>query len=146
MPALAAITINDGQATPVAHTFNPSGPDKNGVNYLYDRSGGIAIGFPAISIDLREPKPVPAGAASVANRVYRATVKVVLPVLEVTSASTGTGIQPAPTKAYDLIARSEFVLPERSTLANRKDILAFVKNLLATATVTSLVQDLESIY
>lgn len=146
MPALAAITINDGAATPVAHTFNPSGPDKNGVNYLYDRSGGIAIGFPAISIDLREPAPATAGRSSSSERVYRATAKVVLPVLEVTSASTGTGIQPAPTKAYDVVFKAEFILPERSTLQNRKDVMAFAKNLLATSVLTSLVQDLESIY
>jgi hypothetical protein len=146
MPALAAITINDGAATPVAHTFNPSGPDKNGVNYFYDRSGGIAVGFPSVSIDLREPRPVQAGGASLASRLYRATVKVVYPVLEVTSPTTGTGIQPAPTKSYDMTVRMEFLLPERSTLQNRKDILAFAKNILANANVTSLVQDLESIY
>lgn len=146
MPALANITINDGQATPVAHTFNPSGPDKNGVNYFYDRSGGIAIGFPAISIDLREPLPAKPNGVSSLERVYRATVKVIMPVLEVTSASTGTGIQPAPTKAYDLVFKGEFLLPERATQANRKDILAFAKNILANANITSLVQDLESIY
>nr|QDH90883.1 MAG: hypothetical protein H2Rhizo32546e2411_000002 [Leviviridae sp.] len=146
MPALAAITINDGAATPLAHTFNPSGPDKNGVNYFYDRSGGIAVGFPIVSIDLKEPKPVSAGGVSAASRVYRATVKVVYPILEVTSPTTGTGIQPAPTKSYDMMFRGEFILPERSTLQNRKDIFAFAKNILANANVTSLVQDLESIY
>lgn len=146
MPALASITINDGQATPVAHTFNPSGPDKNGVNYFYDRSGGIAIGFPSITLDLKEPPVAAPGMASKASRVYRATAKVVMPVLEVTSASTGTGIQPAPTKAYDLVAKMEFILPERATLANRKDILAYAKNILTNSNVTSLVQDLEGIY
>lgn len=146
MPALANIVINDGATTPVAHTFTPSGPDKNGVNWLFDRSGGIAIGFPAISIDLREPLPARNGQESLAARVYKATVKIVFPTLEVTSASTGTGIQPAPTKAYDTVVRMEFTLPERSTLQNRKDILAFAKNALAHATVASLVQDLESLY
>lgn len=146
MPALAAITINDGAATPVAHTFSPSGPDKNGVNYFYDRSGGIAIGFPMISIDMKEPAPASATGVSKTNRVYRSTVKIVMPVLEVTSPSTGTGIQPAPTKAYDLMFRGEFISPERSTLQNRKDILAYAKNLLAHSMTTSLVQDFESVY
>lgn len=141
MPGLASITINDGATTPVAHTFNPSNPDQNGTNYWYDRSAGIAIGFPEISQFLRVPA---AGAtASTAGRVYRAKSKVVFPVLEVTSASTGTGIQPAPTKAYELVFNGEFILPERSTLQNRKDILALAKNMLAHATITSMVQDLE---
>lgn len=146
MPALASLVINDGAATPVAHTFNPSGPDKNGVNYFYDRSGGIAIGFPSVSLDLKEPPVAPAGTSSKSNRVYRASVKVTMPVLEVTSASTGTGIQPAPTKGYDLVFKGEFIIPERSTLQNRKDILAYAKNALAHTFVTSLVNDLESIY
>lgn len=146
MPALAPIVINDGATTPVAHTFNPSGPDKNGVNYLYDRSGGVAIGFPSIALDLREPLPARNGQASNANRIYRATAKVVYPILEVTSPTTGTGIQPAPTKSYDMTVKIEFLLPERSSLQNRKDIMAYAKNLLANANLTALVQDLESIY
>lgn len=146
MPALAPIVINDGASTPVAHTFNPSGPDKNGVTYLYDRSGGIAIGFPSLALDLREPLPAKAGQASYANRIFRATAKVVFPVLEVTSPTTGTGIQPAPTKSYDMTVKIEFLLPERSSLQNRKDILAYAKNILANGNMTSLVQDLEAIY
>lgn len=146
MPVLASITINDGLATPVARTFNPSGPDKNGVNYFYNRLGGIAIGFPSISLDLKEPPVAPPGTSSKSSRVYRANVKVTLPVLEVTSASTGTGIQPAPTKAYDLVFKGEFIIPERSTLQDRQHILAYAKNMLAHAFTTSLVNDLESIY
>lgn len=39
MPALAALTINDGQATPVAHTFSPVRLDEKGVATFFDRSG-----------------------------------------------------------------------------------------------------------
>lgn len=146
MPALASITINDGQATPVAHTFNPSGPDRNGASHLFDRSGGIAIGFPEILLSLTTPAPARSGQESTSNRLYRASFRITVPVLEVTSPQTGTGIQPAPTKGYDMTFKGEFILPERSTLQNRKDILAYAKNLLAHAFSTSLVQDLESIY
>lgn len=144
MPSLATVVINDGAATPVAHTFSPSNPDKNGTNYWYDRSGGIAIGFPEVSLNLREP--LAGGKVSSADRVYRAKARIVMPVMEVTSPTTGTGIQPAPTKAYELVANLEFVLPERSTLQNRKDILAYAKNLLAHANSTAAVQDLEGVY
>jgi hypothetical protein len=80
------------------------------------------------------------------SRNYRLTVKVSLPVLEQTSPSTATGIQPAPTKAYDLTFNGEFILPERSTLANRNDILAYVKNYIANAVVSSAVQNFEAVY
>lgn len=144
MPSLATVVINDGAATPVAHTFSPSNPDKNGTNYWYDRSGGIAIGFPEVSLNVREP--LSGGKVSTADRVYRVKARVVMPVMEVTSPTTATGIQPAPTRAYELIANVEFVLPERSTLQNRKDILAYAKNLMAHAITTAAVQDLEGVY
>lgn len=146
MPALAAITVNDGKATPVAHTFTPSGPDKNGVNMLYDRSGGIAIGFPMLSTTLRSPLPASNNGSSTNARVYRATVKFIVPTLEVTSPATGSGIQPAPTKAFDTVVTMEFVLPERSTTADRADILAYAKNALGHATVVTLVRDLEDMF
>jgi hypothetical protein len=146
MAAVAPIVVNDGQATPVAHTFTPAGPDRNGVQYYKDVSGGIAIGFPQITIDLREPRPAGPSGASVSSRVYRATVKVVLPILENNVVNSWSGILPSPTKSYDLVFRGEFLLPERSQLAGRKDLFAFVKNLMADTVMTKLIQDLENVY
>lgn len=139
MTAIAALTLNDGQATPVAHTFSPVNIDQNGVAKWADRTGGIALGYPIVTFSMRMPTK--------AQRNYRVTVKVVTPILEQTSASTATGIQPAPTKAYDLTFNGEFILPERSTLAQRNDILAYVKNYLANAAVVPpAIQNFESVY
>lgn len=145
MPALASFAINDGAATPASHTFSPTDV-KEGLATWHDRSGGIVIGYPKISTQLKFPSSARQGEASKANRVCRVSAKVVLPVLEVTSPSTDTGIQPAPTKAYDVTCNMEFLLPERSTLQDRKHILAYVKNFLNTTLVTAVVQDLEAIY
>lgn len=138
MSAIASLVINDGQATPVAHTFSPVNIDSLGIANYADRSGGIAIGYPRVSLLVREP--------SKTSRVYKVTAKVTTPILEQTSPSTATGIQPAPTKAYDLTCVVDMMLPERSTLAQRKDLLAYVKNLLANAVMTSAVQDFEAVY
>lgn len=138
MTAIAALTLADGQATPVNHTFSPVGIDSASIAKWADRSGGIALGFPTVTFSIRQP--------SKASRNYKVTAKVVTPVLEVTSPSTATGIQPAPTKAYDLLVSMDFVLPERSTQAQRKDLLAFVKNYLASSVITSAVQDFEAVY
>lgn len=135
MPAIGNLTINDG--VPAAHTFNPVNI-KNDVASFVDRSGGIAIGFPQVTASLRMP--------SGKSRVYRAKYKVVLPILEVTAPSTASGIQPAPTVAYELPFHGEFVIPERATLANRKDILAYAKNFMATSVVTAMIENLETIY
>lgn len=139
MSAIANIVLNDGLATPVAHTFAPVTIDQNGVAKWADRSGGISVGFPVISYGLKNP--------STGSRSYKLTAKVIYPVLEQTSPSTATGIQPAPTVAYNLIANVELVLPERSTLADRKNLIAFVRNYLANAAViTAGVENYESVY
>lgn len=139
MPAFAALTLADGAATPVNHTFSPVNV-RDGIAKWADRSGGIPVGYPTITASLKEPTN------KVGSKNYRETIKVVFPVLEQTSPSTATGIQPAPTKAFDLIANIEFVMPERATTQNRKDILAFVKNLLANSVATAAVQDLDPVY
>lgn len=139
MSAIATLTIADGAATPVNHTFSPVNIDQNGVAKWADRSGGIALGYPVVTFNTKAPTKT--------SRNYKVTAKVVTPVLEQTSASTSTGIQPAPTKSYDLICNIDFSLPERSTLQQRKDLLAYVKNFLANATVvTAAVNDFESVF
>jgi len=138
MAAIATLTLADGQTTPVNHIFNPTRISAEGIAGWIDRSGGIAVGFSKITMQVRQP--------TAGSRAYKVTAKVVTPVLEVTSPATSTGIQPAPTKAYDLLATLEFVLPERSTLAQRKDLIAFTKNLLANAVITNAVNDFEEVY
>lgn len=138
MPAFGTITINDGAASPVAHAFDPVEIDGILASYA-DRSGGIPIGYGVLSISLRKP-------ANMSTGVYKATVKVSIPTLEVTSPSTATGIQPAPTTAYTCVAAMDFLLPGRSTLANRKDVLAYAKNALANAAVVAVIQNLENVY
>lgn len=140
MAAIAPIVINDGQATPASHTFNPVRIDSTGVALFADRSGGIALGYPTISISLRSPNP------KTGSRVYKAVKKTVLPVLEVTSPSTSSGIQPQPTKAYDLTHIEEFMLPERSTPAQRADLMAYVKNGSLNAQWTNTIANFESVY
>lgn len=73
-------------------------------------------------------------------------MKVVMPVMETLGTATWNGIDPAPTKAYEMTFVGEFFLPERCTLQQRKDIKAYAKNLLANALATDLVETQEAIY
>ena len=138
MTAIAALTLADGQTTPANHTFNPVNIDQAGVAKWADRSGGIALGFPVVTFSMRNP--------SKTSRNYKVMGKVVVPVLEVTSPSTASGIQPAPTLAYNLTFNFDMVLPERSTLAQRNDLLAYSKNVLSHAVISAAVQSFESVY
>lgn len=135
MSAVANIVIKDGQATPVDHTFSPS--RQSGDLFVWnDRSAGVAAGFNTISVLTRF------GASS--NAGQRVTVKVIAPTLAVTAPSSGTGVQPNPTAAYQCLATVEFLLPNASDLAARKNIYAYVKNLVATAFVQGMVENLDA--
>jgi hypothetical protein len=119
--ALARLTTS--ATVGVDSTMNPEGISSQGIASWVDRSGGIAIGYPRLTMSVRPPTK--------ASRVYKVTVKLVLPTLEQTSASTMTGIQPAPTKAYDCACIMEFFLPERSTLLERQTLFSRVASLFA---------------
>jgi len=107
--------------------FTPYGfvTNQPGVAKWADKSGGIPVGYPTFTMSVREPTK--------ASRVYKVTAKLDIPTLEQTSASTASGIQPAPTKAYSCQAVMEFLLPERSSNAERKALYRDVASLfLAT--------------
>jgi hypothetical protein len=138
MAVITTLLLADGATTPVNHNFDPVNV-VGGLAKWTDRIGGIALGMPVISHSVRSP-------SGKANRASKITMKVVVPTLEVTSPSTSTGIQPAPTKAYDLMCNIEFVCPERASLQERKNLLAYVKNLLANAVTTVSVTTDEPVF
>lgn len=138
MSAIAPLTLNDGAAVAVAHTFNPAPDVMSNLAKWVDRSGGIQLGYPMITFSLRQPTK--------ASRANKISVKVVTPILEVTSPSTASGIQPAPTLAYNVMISTDIVLPERSTLQQRKDCFAYFKNFMAHAVMTAAVENGEPVY
>jgi hypothetical protein len=106
-------------------TLSPEGRNTQGIVSWVDRSDGIALGYPRLTLGVRPPQK--------ASRVTKVSVKLVLPTLEQTSASTMTGIQPAPTKAYDCSFIGEFFLPERSTQTERETLFSQVLSLFVDA-------------
>lgn len=137
MAAIAPIVINDAATTPVAHSFSPVSI-LGDLSKWADRVTGIAIGYPVITMSLRAPTKT--------SRMYKVSARVVTPTLEQTSPSTATGIQPAPTKAYDCMSVYEHILPERSTLQQRKDHMAFSRGFNNGAVMTAAVESFESVY
>lgn len=119
----------DDAATATNRTYSPVGYVQNGMVAKWeDRSGGIQVGYPNFSLSVRPPVN--------GSRINRVTLALHLPTLEQTSASTASGIQPAPTKAYECSAKLEFMLPERSARWERIALYQSLVSLLM-ATITA---------
>jgi len=109
----------------VDKTFDPEGRTlPNGVKRWVDRSGGVAALYPAFTLGVRPP-PVKG------NRVFNVSVKLALPTGEQLSPAA-TGYTPAPTKAYECAFVGNFLLPERSSLAERQALFSAVASLFFT--------------
>jgi hypothetical protein len=135
------IVKDDAQATPVTHTFVPLGPDKDGVFWFEDQSQASPVGFWRISLQLKCPPVATAGQSS-AQRTFRAVVGLHTPTLENVTNNTVSGISPAPTVSYVPRCFTEYIMPERSSLQNRKDLRKIMANLQADAQVIALAETL----
>ncbi len=135
------IVLADALATPVNHTFVPIGRDKNGVYWFEDQSQTNAIGYWKVSVELSRPAVAQAKQSS-EGRSVRARLGLHEPILEAVSNNTVSGIAPAPTVSYVPRSFSEFILPERATLQNRKDLRKMMASLLTDTQVVSVVENL----
>lgn len=137
MATATSMAIQDGQASPATVTFSPVDKKSDGVYWFRDLTEPNPLLARMISVSLKSPS------RSQAEPKYRATVRVYDPTPNITAPTTGTGIQPAPSKAYDLVAQIDVWIPQRSVLAERKDIRAFARNVLNHAQVITLIENLE---
>lgn len=129
MPAIASLSINDGQGTPVAHTFAPVSTNGSQAKWA-DRSPSIPSGFLLVNHQVEPP--------SGARTVHRVTMGYMMPTV-------------ATVNSVDTVVRyssAQLVLnihPD-STLQERKDLLAYVANSLGIAAVKTSVENIEPFY
>ena len=129
MPTIADIVLNDGQATPVAHTFKVKMNDMQ-QSLWEDRVGGIPIGYATVMVKTEDTKSV-----------RKVRLWVTIPTLEAISGANASGFTPAQKKAYDHRSYQEFFLPQRGTLAERKNLMAFHSNLLLNTGILAVIRD-----
>jgi len=129
MPAIAALSINDGQTTPVAHSFSPVTTDGSIAKWA-DRSPTIPSGFRTISYEVAPPS-----GSRVTNKLQMglmnptvATVNSVDQVVRYSSAQVTLNIHPD------------------ATLQERKDLLAYLVNFFQNASVKTSVENIEPFY
>lgn len=138
MAAIAPISVNDGQATPIAHAYNPVNMEPA----TYKRNADTSVPVVAqeqLILSLTQSSQASEG-------VSKARVSLAIPVLETPTGGTGSGYVAAPKVAFILRFNGEFVLPNRSVGTQRKDLRVLASNLLLNAQVVALVDTLEKPY
>lgn len=141
MPAASNIVLPDALGTPVNHTFVPLGKDANNVYWFEDQSASSAIGYWKISVEVKRPLPGAPGAASSSDRVSRVKLAIHEPQLE-TLGTNDNGLVPPATIAYIMRSSLEFILPERGSLQNRKDLRKMTAGLTNDAQITGIIENL----
>lgn len=131
MAVIANMTIADGAATPVNHTFTAKGV-KNGVAKWKDQVSGVELGMPSVTFSLRE--------STKDNPMTKVTIKFRLPALETDPSFL------VPTLAYEDSATLEFLTHTRDTTQNRDDLQTFVYNLLNQSNMIAAIKDRENIW
>lgn len=129
MATFADISLADGSATPVTHTFKTK-TSSGRVAVWEDRVTGIPVGYSKLSCETKDN-----------DTVRRVKFSIAIPTLEAVAGANGQGFTPAATVAYVHRFNGEFLLPQRGVLQNRRDILAFVKNALANSVLAAIVTD-----
>lgn len=129
MPAITALTINDGATTPVAHTFSPVSTNGSKAEFA-DRSSATMAGFRVISDELRKPAS-PTGA-------WRRIIGYMFPVEAVVDGKTVV-------VDYDS-AQVIFNFSQTSTDQRRKDAHAYVNNHIGLTSVKSAITGNEPWY
>lgn len=129
MPAIAALVINDGQGTPVAHTFSPVTTDGSKAQWA-DRSPTIPAGYKVLSHEYLPPN---------GNRTVH-QIKMGLSDPTVVTVDS-----------VDKVARYEsggltLNFHPESTVQERKNQCAYWANLLANASIKASIENLEPFY
>ncbi|DAD50366.1 TPA_asm: coat protein [ssRNA phage Gerhypos.2_34] len=112
---LSATALTTSATVGVDATYSPIGYVTPGVARWEDQSSGVSVGFPSFTMSVRPPTK--------GSRVYKVTAKLSLPTLEAISGTNVGGFTPAQQKAYECQAIVDFLLPERSTSAERAKLL-----------------------
>jgi hypothetical protein len=129
MPAIAALTINDGQSTPASHTFSPVTTDGS-LAKLADRSPSIPAGYRVISHEVTPPSG------------NRTTSKIqtgfMIPVVATVDGSDKV-------VRYSSAQVTLNIHPE-ATLQERKDLRAYLVNFFDEADIKTSIENVEPLY
>jgi hypothetical protein len=130
MAALANVVINDSSATPVAKTYVPVSNSNDLTVWRENAAAGSLAGQPQIRLTSKlNPQ---------ASGMSRMRITVDLPA-ESALGTSDQGYKAIPKVDYICRATVDFILPNRSSAAQRKDLRVRLQNLLANALIVDAV-------
>jgi len=137
MASITNLSLLDGQATPVAKVFTPVTASLDVAKWT-DKTSGRFIGLPTVVLKSAVP--------SNTSPHFKVMAEVHLPVLETITNANASGYTAPPSVAYTVKALVTLIMPARSALQERKDLVAFTSNLLVNPQVKALVEGFEMPY
>ncbi|UUW21283.1 MAG: hypothetical protein [Sanya fiers-like virus 15] len=135
MSAIANVILADGQSTPANHTFVPVNPQQGTVPAKWnEKTASTLQGY--LPLTLRVTKM---------SQDTRVTARLEVPILA-SIPSNCCDPTNVPKVAYTVLGEVTFRLPDVATLQDRKNILAYIKNFLATSVAVNAVENLETVW
>lgn len=131
MPNLTTITVNDREATPVAHPFAPHS-EKDGIAVFHE-SGSSLVGNKSLTISTRDT-----------GSNVKVRVKFDLPVVQTETINGITADKVVRRSVADLV----LTFPRSGTLQERKNLVGMLQNLLdaGQAAVDPVITGVETFY
>lgn len=132
MPQASVLTINDGAATPVAHSFTPRGFVGPQFTTFVDLDNDTPAGRPILSVAMD-----PASSKRNTNRIK---ITFAYPKLA-TSAIDGSE-----RVVYTARFSADCIVPNDMNTEDREHFAAFIKNALANSVVNGYISDLDPVW
>lgn len=147
MAAFANLSLNDGQATPVAHTFQTSkrymdARGRNAFDWLdFSVNGGVPVGANSLQLWVM---PMAVGNGRNAGDVAQVTEGLLRVVtMETLGNNTVSGVNPQPRFAFSEDLWWKHRRNGRSDQAKSKDVHAFLASLLASTLYKDITNSLQ---
>lgn len=136
MGAIANIVVNDGETTPVAHTFQPV---SSGLNSLYREAlpGVPLLGQGSIKL---VSKPV------TNQGLDRRKITLAIPIMEAVLGTNAAGYTAAPEVAHVVTMNIEVIAHERATAQEIDNVRTMALNILGDSQLVDFLDNRETPY
>lgn len=128
MPANANIVINDGAATPVAHTFKPSRIDGDVAIFFEDKTS--LIGRPKLTVGVRN--------VATGGDAHKVQIRVTQPKVITTTDQTGKSVTSVD---YEDLGTIELMYSKRGSASERKDLRVLLSNALMNGSIGQVIDN-----